>query len=149
MHAVLQCSKCGAVLNQRNPYPTVDLVIYHPDRGIVLVRRRFEPLGWALPGGFVEYGETVEQAAIREGKEETSLVLRLERLVGVYSDPARDPRQHTISTVFYATTINPDDVLGGDDAGEARFFKFSELPQLVFDHARIVEDFKLLIALAK
>jgi len=142
MRTVFQCAKCGTVLKPRNPYPTVDIIIYHADRGIVLVQRRFEPLGWALPGGFVEYGETVEQAAIREGKEETSLVLRLEKLVGVYSDPARDPRQHTISTVFYATSVNPDEIRGGDDAGEARFFKFAELPPLVFDHARIMEDFK-------
>jgi 8-oxo-dGTP diphosphatase len=142
MCALFKCDECGARLRQRNPYPTVDIVIYHADRGIVLVKRRFEPLGWALPGGFVEYGEMAEQAAIREAREETGLDVRLKKLLGVYSDPGRDLRQHTISTVYYATAVNPDNIQGGDDAGEAHFFKFSELPALVFDHERIVEDFK-------
>lgn len=125
----------------RNPYPTVDIIIHDEKRGIVLVKRKNPPHGWALPGGFVDYGESVEQAAIREAKEETSLDVLLRGLVGVYSDPKRDPRFHTISIVFYATTATPDAVHGRDDAAEASFFSLSALPVLVFDHQKIVEDF--------
>lgn len=128
----------------RNPLPTVDVVIYHPQRGVVLVKRRNPPHGWALPGGFVDYGETVEHAARREALEETSLAVSLLGLVGVYSDPGRDPRGHTISTVFAARTDEPDAVLGGDDAAEARFFPLDALPEpLAFDHASILEDFMI------
>ena len=102
-----------------NPVPTVDLII-RAGGGIVLVRRKNPPLGWALPGGFVDVGETLEAAAAREALEETGLVVRLERQFHAYSDPARDPRQHTISTVFLA---DADGVpRGGDDAAEARVF---------------------------
>ena len=125
----------------RNPFPTVDVVIHHPEKGVVLVKRKNPPLGWALPGGFIDYGETVEQAAVREALEETHLRVRLEGLLGVYSDPARDPRHHTISTVFIATAENPEAVSGGDDASEARFFSLDALPVLVFDHAAILEDY--------
>ncbi|CAK7064702.1 MAG: Bifunctional NMN adenylyltransferase/Nudix hydrolase [Desulfovibrio sp.] len=134
------CPCCG---RYRAPSPTVDAVIYDPERGIVLVKRKNEPFGWALPGGFVEYGESVETAAMREAKEETSLDVRLTGLLGVYSDPARDPRQHTISTVFTAVAANPDAVAGNDDAEEARFFLLNDLPQnIVFDHCKIIDDFK-------
>jgi 8-oxo-dGTP diphosphatase len=119
----------------------VDIVIAQPGKGVVLVRRRFEPLGWALPGGFVDYGETVEAAAVREALEETHLIVRLQELLGVYSNPARDKRQHTISTVFIATTDDAEQVRGGDDAAAAAFFSLSELPELVFDHASILGDF--------
>ncbi len=125
----------------KNPLPTVDCVIYHPEKGVVLVRRKNPPFGWALPGGFVDYGERVEDAARREALEETSLHVRLEGLLGVYSDPARDPRQHTISTVFIAVADNPEDVRGADDALEARYFPFHSLPEpLAFDHKKILED---------
>ena len=88
------CPHCGKILpGHANPLPTVDVIIRHPGKGIVLVRRRFPPLGWALPGGFVDYGEAVESAAVREALEETGLVVRLTGLVGVYSDPARDARK--------------------------------------------------------
>jgi 8-oxo-dGTP diphosphatase len=117
------------------------MIIYDPERGIVLVRRRFPPPGWALPGGFVDYGERVDQAAVREALEETGLAVRLGGLVGVYSDPARDPRQHTISTVYWGAGAEPDRVRGGDDAAEARFFRLDELPELAFDHARVIADF--------
>ena len=133
-----------AAKKYRNPFPTVDIVIHDPERGVVLVRRKNPPHGWALPGGFVDYGEAVEHAAIREALEETCLHVRLERLLGVYSDPARDPRHHTISTVFIATAYNPEEAQGGDDAAEVCFFLLNVLPELVFDHARILADFSRL-----
>ena len=133
------CPVCG---RYRTPSPTVDTLIHDPERGIVLIRRKNPPLGWALPGGFVDYGETLENAAIREAKEETGLDVELERLLGVYSDPARDARQHTISTVFVAVARNPEEVTGGDDATEAVFFPFEALPEnIVFDHGKIIDDF--------
>ena len=123
---------------QWHPLPTVDLII-RAGGGIVLVRRRFPPLGWALPGGFVDAGETLEAAAAREALEETGLVVRLGRQFHTYSDPARDPRRHTISTVFLAEADGTP--RGGDDAAEARVFPPGELPLLVFDHAQILADF--------
>jgi 8-oxo-dGTP diphosphatase len=112
-----------------NPVPTVDVII-RAVGGIVLVRRKHTPLGWALPGGFVDAGETLE---------ETGLVVRLGRQFHTYSDPARDPRRHTISTVFLA---DADGVpRGGDDAAEARVFPAAALPPLVFDHAQILADY--------
>lgn len=134
------CPCCG---RYRAPSPTVDAVIYDAAKGIVLVKRKNEPFGWALPGGFVDYGESVEQAAVREAKEETGLDVTLTGLLGVYSDPARDPRGHTISAVFSATAENPGTIAGGDDAEEARFFPLGALPQdIVFDHSKIIDDFR-------
>ena len=118
--------------------PTVDLII-RLGGGIVLVRRKHPPLGWALPGGFVDAGETLEAAAAREALEETGLVVRLGRQFHTYSDPARDPRRHTISTVFIADADG--DPCGGDDAAEARVFAAGELPPLAFDHAQILADY--------
>ena len=125
----------------KHPAPTVDIVIAQPGKGVALVRPRFEPLGWALPGGFVDYGETVEAAALREALEETHLTVCLQELLGVYSDPARDKRLHTISSVFIATTDEAEQIRGGDDAAAAAFFPLSELPELAFDHAAILDDF--------
>ena len=122
----------------RNPVPTVDVII-RAGGGIVLVRRRHPPLGWALPGGFVDAGETLEAAAAREAFEETGLAVRLERQLHTYSDPARDPRQHTISTVFLADADGTP--RGGDDAAEASVFPLGGLPPLVFDHAQILADY--------
>lgn len=139
------CPHCGGILEKqhKNPFPTVDIIIVDQEKGIVLVERRFEPLGWALPGGFVDYGESVESAAVREALEETNLTVRLEALLGVYSSPERDPRRHTISTVYIARPENPEAVHGGDDAATARFFPLHSLPEsLAFDHAKIVRDFK-------
>lgn len=125
----------------RNPAPTVDVVIFDPARGVVLVERRNPPPGWALPGGFVDYGETCEAAARREAKEETGLDVELTALVGVYSDPARDPRGHTLSVVYAAQAHNPEALAAGDDAARALFFPLDALPPLAFDHARILGDF--------
>lgn len=124
---------------QRNPYPTADVVIEVGDR-IVLVRRRNPPEGWALPGGFVESGETVETAAVREAAEETGLTVTLTALLGVYSDPSRDPRFHTVSTVYVGRAEGTP--RGADDAAEARLFTESGLPTpIAFDHATILADY--------
>lgn len=123
------------------PALTVDVIIRmgDPDR-IVLVKRRNPPHGWALPGGFVDAGETVEHAAAREALEETGLAVRLERQLHVYSDPARDPRQHTVSVVFVGDADGIPE--GADDAAEARVFRRDELPSpIVFDHERILQDY--------
>lgn len=125
----------------RNPAPTVDVVIFDPARGVVLVERRNLPFGWALPGGFVDYGETCEAAARREAKEETGLDVVLTGLVGVYSDPARDPRGHTLSVVYAAQALDPEALAAGDDAARALFFPLDALPPLAFDHGRILGDF--------
>lgn len=123
----------------RNPFPTVDVIV-EVGGGIVLVRRRNPPPGWALPGGFVDYGESVEGAAVREAREETGLVVTLRTLLGVYSDPKRDPRFHTMSTVFVGDAEG--EPRGGDDAAEARIFDPEHLPEPVaFDHTRIIDDY--------
>lgn len=123
------------------PLLTVDVVIELLDTPgeIVLIERRHEPLGWALPGGFVDVGETVEQAAVREAKEETGLDVTLIELLGVYSDPARDPRGHTVSVVFVGRAHGTPQ--GGDDARVARGVTPEHPPHLVFDHPRIVRDY--------
>lgn len=134
------CPHCG---RYRAPSLTVDAVIYDAGRGAVLVKRKNEPLGWALPGGFVDYGERVEQAAVREALEETGLAVTLTGLLGVYSDPARDARGHTVSAVFTAVAENPEDIAGNDDAEDARFFSLDALPaDIVFDHRAILDDFR-------
>jgi 8-oxo-dGTP diphosphatase len=123
----------------RNPVPTVDTII-EVSGGIVLIERRYPPLGWALPGGFVEYGETVAAAAVREAREETGLDVTLTRLFGVYSDPRRDPRRHTIAIVFIGVASGVP--AGGDDAAAARVFDTHSLPSpLAFDHAQILDDY--------
>lgn len=143
------CPHCGGpVVMYRNPAPTVDIIIHEPGRGIVLVLRRNEPHGWALPGGFIDYGESAEAAAVREAREETGLEVELTGLVGVYSEPGRDPRHHTLSVV-YAATARAESLRAlpggapqaGDDAAQAHFFALDDLPQpLAFDHARIITD---------
>ncbi len=137
------CPSCGHEIPfYRNPVPTVDVVIFIPGQGVVLVARKNPPPGWALPGGFVDYGETVERAAVREAFEETGLAVTLTGLVGVYSDPKRDPRMHTISVVYTAEVANPKALNAGDDAAEARIFPLDKLPaKLAFDHGQILKDF--------
>jgi 8-oxo-dGTP diphosphatase len=128
----------------RHPAPTVDVVISLPGDRVVLVARRFEPLGWALPGGFVDEGETVEAAAVREVREETGLEVTLTDLLWVYSDPRRDARRHTMSTVFLG--VAGGEPRGGDDAAEARAFPWGGLPSpLCFDHAEILADARRLL----
>jgi len=136
-----KCPHCGGtVRTYRNPFPTVDIIIRIGNR-IVLIERRNPPHGWALPGGFVDYGETLEHAAIREAREETGLALNDLRQFGAYSDPARDPRQHTISVVF--TAQGEGTPQAGDDALTARLFPLDDLPfPLCFDHSRIFEEYR-------
>ncbi len=124
----------------RNPAPTVDLIIVMPDSRIVLVKRRNPPHGWALPGGFVDYGETLEDAAKREALEETGLAVTLVRQFHTYSDPARDPRSHTITTVFLAKASG--EIIAGDDAAEAKAYEPAAFPDpLAFDHGAILQDY--------
>ncbi len=129
----------------KTPYLTTDAIIemYNNDRfeGIVLIKRKNPPEGLALPGGFVDRGERVEDACKREMQEETGLEVTLTRLLGIYSDPARDPRLHTASAVYIAKARGKPK--GGDDAKEAHVYRLDELPleELVFDHAQIVRDY--------
>lgn len=136
----LTCPSCGSRVKQyRNPFPTVDIII-ELDGGIVLIERKNEPFGWALPGGFVDYGESLETAAVREAREETSLEIFNLRLLGCYSDPARDKRMHTISTVFIAQGHGIP--VAADDAKNLAIFTPDSLPELLcFDHARILADY--------
>lgn len=136
------CPHCGGdVPIYRNPVPTVDIIIYDPLHGVALIERKNPPPGWALPGGFVDYGETVEHAAVREAHEETGLDVILTGLLGVYSDPGRDPRQHTLSITFTAQALDLSKMIAGDDAGDVRFFPLKALPKLAFDHSEILNDF--------
>jgi myo-inositol-1(or 4)-monophosphatase len=125
---------------RKNPLPTVDIIIEVEDK-IVLIYRKNYPFGWAIPGGFVDYGETLESAAIREAKEETNLDIELLYLLGCYSDPERDPRFHTITTVFVAK--GKGELKAKDDAKLAKLFKIEEIPwdDLAFDHAKILKDY--------
>ncbi len=126
-------------MEYRNPKPTVDVII-QIDEGVVLIKRKNPPFGWALPGGFVDEGERVEDAATREALEETRLNVELEHLFYVYSDPSRDSRQHTLTIVFTASATG--EPVGADDAAEARIFPLHALPTpIVFDHAAILDDY--------
>jgi 8-oxo-dGTP diphosphatase len=123
----------------RNPLPTVDIII-ECNGGVVLIERKNEPRGWALPGGFVDYGESLEHAAVREAQEETGLVVTLLEQLHTYSDPSRDPRHHSMSTVFIATADGQPK--GADDARQAAVFSPENLPEtIVFDHRTILDDY--------
>ena len=130
--------------NYRNPAPTVDIIIElcdRPSRPIILIERKYEPLGWAIPGGFVDYGESVETAAIREAEEEVSLKVELIEQFYVYSDPQRDPRKHTLSIVFIAQAKG--EPKAADDARNLGIFQLWEIPtNLCFDHDRILSDYQ-------
>lgn len=124
---------------RRNPVPTVDIIIEHGG-GIVLIKRKNPPPGWALPGGFVDYGESLEAAAAREAKEETGLDIELQRQFHTYSEPGRDPRMHTITTVYLAKADGT--LRSGDDAKAADVFTGQTLPpDIAFDHRSILEDY--------
>ncbi len=135
----MQCPSCGTEITvYRNPVPTVDIII-EINGGIVLIERKNPPLGWALPGGFVDYGEAYEYAARREAEEETGLQVTLQTQFHTYSNPERDERQHNASTVFIGRAEGTP--IGADDAAEAKIFKEDNLPPLVFDHEQILKDY--------
>ncbi len=139
------CPKCGTkVFEYASPVPTVDIIIEVKspggEEGIVLIYRRNEPRAWSLPGGYVDYGESLERAAEREAREETGLKVGALRQFHTYSDPSRDPRRHTISTVFIARAKGHPQ--GGDDATRAEIFTEGRLPgPLAFDHEKILKDY--------
>lgn len=140
MQTFVLCPHCGKkVTRHRNPFPTVDIIISMKD-SIVLIERRNPPHGWALPGGFVDYGESLEEAAVREAREETGLEIDNLRQFHAYSDPDRDPRQHNISVVFTADARG--EAKAGDDANAVKLFPLDNLPEILcFDHARILNDY--------
>lgn len=125
--------------NPRNPIPTVDIIIEYKG-GIILIKRKNPPEGWALPGGFVDYGESLETAAFREAKEETGLNIKLIRQFHTYSDPKRDSRHHTITTVYIAKAKGI--AIAGDDAEQIGAFKRGIFPEeIAFDHREILNDY--------
>ncbi|MBI5810956.1 MAG: NUDIX hydrolase [Deltaproteobacteria bacterium] len=124
----------------KNPVPTVDIIIELEDKGIILIERKNPPYGWAIPGGFVDYNETFEKAAVREAYEETSLRVRLKTQMHAYSDPKRDPRKHTVCVVFVAEARGTP--VAADDAKGVGVFTEKNLPSpLAFDHAKILSDY--------
>ena len=127
---------------KKSPRVTVDAVIIK-NNSIILIRRKNEPFKnfWALPGGFVEYNETVEHAVIREAREETGLDVKVVKLIGVYSEPERDPRGHTVSVVFLCSVVGGD-LKADTDARDVRKFNINSLDdlKLAFDHDRILRD---------
>ena len=125
------------------PLLTVDTVIEmidRPGRPIILIERKYPPYGWALPGGFVDIGERLERAAVREAAEETALQVQLVALLGCYSDPGRDVRGHTVSAVYVATATGVPQAR--DDAGDLMICDPADCPELAFDHATIVADYR-------
>ena len=136
-----KCPHCGKLIEQYlHPFPTVDIIIEMKCGGIILIKRTNPPFGWALPGGFVDYGESLEEAAVREAREETSLQVTLTSQLHTYSDPGRDTRKHTITTVFSAKAEgNP---VAADDAQDIGIFTKDTLPEpLAFDHQKILSNY--------
>lgn len=127
----------------KNPLPTTDAIIAGPDGRIVLILRKNDPKGWALPGGFVDAGEELGKACRREAREETGLDVEVVAQLFTYSDPRRDPRKHTISTVYACRSKSSARPKADDDAQDARWFAESEIPwdDLCFDHAEILRDY--------
>jgi 8-oxo-dGTP diphosphatase len=129
-----------AARENKGPSPAADVIIELAGGGIVLIERRYPPPGWAIPGGFIEIGESAEDAARREAKEETGLDVELTALLYTYSDPARDPRGHTLTVVFVGRATGTP--TGGDDAALASVFTETTLPSpLAFDHTQVLEDY--------
>ena len=128
----------------RNPAPAVDVAIVHEEK-IILIRRSRDPFKgkWALPGGFVEYGEPVEETALREVMEETGMEIELVEILGIYSSPDRDPRSHTVTTTFVANPVKGDPS-GGDDAAEAKWCEIDAINpnDLAFDHGQMLKDLR-------
>jgi ADP-ribose pyrophosphatase YjhB (NUDIX family) len=123
----------------RNPLVTVDAII-EIGGGIILIQRKNPPPGWALPGGFVDYGESLEDAVVREAEEETGLHIKLVKQFHTYSQPGRDPRHHTVSTIFIATATGTPEA--ADDAADIGIFTKETLPEeMAFDHRQILEDY--------
>lgn len=137
----IRCPRCQSEIEiYRNPIPTVDIIIEIDSKGIILIKRKNPPFGWALPGGFVDYGESLEEAAKREAKEETNLEIYSLRQFHTYSDPSRDPRHHSISTVYIAKAKGIPQAK--DDALEIGIFNESNLPEeIAFDHRQILKDY--------
>ena len=137
----LQCPKCKKEIEvYKNPIPTVDIIIEIESKGIVLIKRKNPPFGWALPGGFVDYGESLEEGALREAKEETDLDVELIEQFHTYSNPNRDPRHHSISTVYIAKAKGIPQAK--DDALEIGIFNGLNLPdEIAFDHRLILRDY--------
>ncbi len=137
----IRCSRCQNEIEiYQNPIPTVDIIIEIASKGIVLIRRKNPPYGWAIPGGFVDYGESLEEAARREAGEETNLDVKSLRQFHTYSDPRRDPRHHSISTVYIAEGVGL--LQAKDDAAEIGIFNGSNLPdEIAFDHRLILADY--------
>ena len=137
----ITCPRChNEIETYRNPIPTVDIIIEMESNGIILIKRKNPPYGWAIPGGFVDYGESLEQAAVREAKEETNLEVEFVRQFHTYSDPNRDPRYHTISTVYVAKGKGTSQAK--DDAIAVGVFTESNLPdEIAFDHRLILRDY--------
>ena len=137
----IQCPKCGNEIEiYKNPIPTVDIIIEIESKGMVLIKRKNPPCGWALPGGFVDYGVSLEEAAVREAKEETDLDVKLIGQFHTYSDPKRDPRHHSISTVYVAKANGVPQAK--DDAIEIGIFNEMNLPDAIaFDHHFILKDY--------
>jgi ADP-ribose pyrophosphatase YjhB (NUDIX family) len=137
----IECPKCRNKIEiYQNPIPTVDIIIEIETKGILLIKRKNPPYGWAIPGGFVDYGESLEETAIREAKEETNLNVKLIRQFHTYSDPKRDPRHHSISTVYIANAKGIPKAK--DDALETGIFIKTDLPdEIAFDHHSILDDY--------
>ena len=138
---IIQCPRCKNEIEIfKNPIPTVDIIIEYREEGILLIKRKNPPFGWAIPGGFVDYGESLEKAAVREAKEETNLDVELVSQFHTYSDPNRDLRHHTITTAYIAKGKGTPEAR--DDASEIGVFTRNTLPEeIAFDHRQILEDY--------
>jgi 8-oxo-dGTP diphosphatase len=137
------CPRCGTTLDEwKQPKVTVDVLVEDAAGRVLLIKRKNPPEGWAIPGGFVDVGETLEAAAVRELKEETGLDVELLGQFHTYSDPRRDPRHHTVTTVFRGRPRDPAaPPEAGDDALEAAFFDPTRPPApMAFDHADVLRD---------